>query len=59
MRVVLKEEKDNIYMWANKLISSYLFSLGIRRNAKNSFVCNYPNVHKGWMATTEIFCDIS
>lgn len=54
MRVVLKEEPNNNYIWPNKLISSYLFSLGISRNVKNPLICNY---HKGGMATAEIFCD--
>lgn len=57
IRAVLKEEKDNLYMWANKFISSCLFSLGIPRNAKSPVICNYLNVHKGWMAIAEIFCD--
>lgn len=57
IRAVLKEEKDNLYMWANKFISSCLFSLGIPRNAKSPVICNFLNVHKGWMAIAEIFCD--
>lgn len=53
MRVVLKEEINNNSIWAKKLISSYLFSLGIPKNAKSPLICNY---HKGGMAIAKIFC---
>lgn len=54
MRDVLKEEmNNNNSIWVNKLISSYLFSLGILKNAKSPLICDY---YKGGMAIAEIFC---